>query len=96
MNNSVRLFLMRKQAAKAKAQARRDELDSITISDQEILEILRLVEAKTYDFMGNLDTVNKLRSMHILRQPTVVERNSSFGRLFYITKKGEELLRNDR
>lgn len=92
-NKSANEFLF-KQHMKKKAKERREEkhnrLAEIELSKEEQVEILKAVKAKKYDVLANMDKMEKLSSLGLVRKPKGVEVASSFSFPFYLTKKGEK------
>lgn len=79
----------RRDAEKAKEK---EELDQIELSNEEILSILKQIRSKKYKMLDNQEICRKLQKMGLLRAPHGVEITSSFGDLYYLTKKAEKML----
>lgn len=81
-----------KRRAVDRKKAERQEIDDIDLSDDEIKEILLAVKSKKYDFMGNLNKLQKLQILRLVKAPSAINTASSFSVPFYITAKGEKLI----
>lgn len=95
--DEVRKWHDRKMRNKKLDQEKRNqehaELDAIELSDDQISDILAQIKAKKYNMLENMEIARKLQKMGLLRAPTTIEKNSSFGQLYYITAKGEKFLK---
>ena len=92
-NNRHKLMMMFKQKAKERAAEKKKELDKVVIPEEEQIEILKAVKAKKYDVSSNMEKLKKLQSMGLIRAARGVEISSSFSFPFYLTKKGESILK---
>lgn len=82
-----------KKKAKERVEKEKKRISDIELSDNEIKEILKGIQSKSYNMMGNLDKIKKLQQMRLVRAATGVEIQSSFSKPFYLTKKGEDFIK---
>ena len=90
--NLNKLLIDQMLKKRAKERTAKKESDDIELSESEIKDILKAVKTKKYDMLANLDKMQKLQKMRLVRSPRGVEIQSSFSSLFYLTKKGEKLI----
>lgn len=88
-----RLKMLRDQAAKKRASDKKADLDKVVISDEDVVDILKQVKSKKYDALGNMDKMKKLQKMGLLKNPNAIQAASSFSFPFYLTAKGEALIK---
>jgi len=84
-----------KNQAKKRAAEKAEELAKIEIPDSEQKDILKAVKSKKYDVMANMDKLKKLQSLGLVRNPKGVEVASSFSFPFYLTAKGEKMIKEN-
>jgi hypothetical protein len=91
--NKHMLNLHFKKKAKEKAAKAVEELEKVQLSEEEIVDILKKVHSKKYDVLGNMDKMKKLQKMGYVKYPNAIQKASSFSFPFYLTAKGEKLIK---